>query len=277
MRMKIVTDSSANMLSLDGVPFEFVPLKISTSEKEYVDIESLDVAGMAQDLSTYKGRSRTACPGPGEWLEAFEDYDVIFCVTIISVLSGSYNAAMTAKQQYEEENPGKHVFVLDSFSTGPEMKLHVNKLKEMILEGLDYETIWTRIQEYKEKHTSLVFCLESMRNLANNGRVSSAVAKFASLIGIRVVGDVDEQGLHPTNKCRGEKKAISSIFENMKRLGYKGAKVIVDHCYNEKAANALKNVICAEFPTADVQLALTRGLCTFYAEKGGLIIGFEVN
>lgn len=277
MRIKIVADSSANMVGLDGVDFDFVPLKINTSEKEYVDIASLDVEAMASELSTYKGRSRTACPGVGEWLDAFEDYDVIFCVTIISVLSGSYNAAMTAKQQYEEENPGKQVFVLDSFSTGPEMKLHIYKLKEMIVSGMDVQTIWENIQEYKEKHTSLVFCLESMRNLANNGRVSPAVAKFASLIGIRVVGDVDEQGLHPTNKCRGEKKAIASIFENMKRLGYKGAKVIVDHCYNEKAANALKSVIRAEFPAADVALELTRGLCTFYAEKGGLIVGFEVN
>ena len=45
---------------------------------------------------------------------------------------------------------------------------------------------------------------------------------------------------------------------------------------NEKAANALKETILAEFPNANVVIALTRGLCSFYAEKGGLMIGFQI-
>lgn len=278
MKVKIVTDSAANMYSLDGVDFECAPLRIITNEKEYVDDETLDVEGMVNDLSSYKGRSGTACPGVGDWLAAFEGYDVIYCVTIISTLSGSYNAAMTAKQQYEEENPGKHVFVLDSYSAGPEMKLHVEKLKELVLAGKDYETVCKEIQEYKEQHTALVFSLESLHNLANNGRVNPAVAKIAGLIGIRMVGDVSPEGqLHPTDKCRGEKKAVAEIFRNMKRLGYKGAKVIVDHCYNENAANALKDTIQAQFADAPVVVAKTGALCSFYAEKGGLMIGFECN
>lgn len=278
MKIKIVTDSASNMTSLEGVDFQSVPLKIITGDKEYVDDINLDVEGMVNDLSTYKGRSGTACPGVGDWLDAFEGYDVIFCVTIISTLSGSYNAAMTAKQQYEEENPGKKVFVLDSYTAGPEMKFHLEKFRDLVLEGKDFDTICKEVQEYKEKGTSLVFCLESLRNLANNGRISPAVAKIANLIGIRMVGDVSEEGqLHPTDKCRGEKKATAGIFSNMKRLGYKGGKVYIDNCYNEKAANALKETILAEFPNANVVISLTRGLCSFYAEKGGLMIGFQIN
>ena len=277
MKIKIVTDSASNLTCLEGVNFENVPLTINTDKKEYVDNASLDVEQMVEELSVYKGRSGTACPGVGDWLASFEDCDMVFCVTIISRLSGSYNAAMTAKQQYEEENPGKRVFVLDSYSAGPEMKLHVEKLKELVLAGKDYDTICKEIVEYKEKNTALVFSLESLRNLANNGRVSQAVAMIASIIGMRVVGDVSEEGLHPTNKCRGEKKAIISLFDNMKRLGYKGARVLVDHCYNENAAKALKELIQKEFPAAQVIIDKTKGLCSFYAERGGLMIGFEVN
>lgn len=277
MRVKIVVDSASNMRFLDGVAFASTPLKIITNEKEYVDDENLDVAGMVQELSTYKGKSGTACSGVGEWLDAFEDYDVVFCVTIISRLSGSYNAAMTAKQQYEEENPGKRVFVLDSYSAGPEMKLLAEKIRDLVLAGKACETIWEEVQAYKAEHTSLVFCLESMNNLANNGRVNPAVAKIASLIGIRVVGDVSEEGLHPTDKCRGEKKALAGIFSNMKRLGYKGGRLLIDHCYNEQTAGKLRDLVKSEFPDAVVVLAKTEGLCSFYAEKGGLMIGFEVN
>lgn len=276
MKIKIVADSSANLLSLDGVDYQSAPLTVRTDEREFVDDVQLDVEEMADYLKSYKGTSRSACPGVGDWLDAFEGYDEIYCVTIISKLSGSYNAAMTAKQQYEEENPGKKVFVLDSYSAGPEMKLHILKLKELILAGKDFDTICKEIQEYKEYHTSLVFCLESMNNLANNGRVNPAVAKIATMLGIRVIGDVDENGLHPTDKVRGEKKATAVNLSNMKRLGYKGGKLLIDHCYNEKAASALKEATLAEFPEAEVILDKTGGLCTFYAEKGGLMIGFEV-
>lgn len=276
MKIKIVTDSASNLRVFDGVDFTCAPLTIRTDSKEYVDDSSLDVLKMAEELQSYKGKSGTACPGVGDWLNAFGDADIIYCVTIISTLSGSYNAAMTAKQQYEEEHPGSKVFVLDSYSAGPEMKLLLEKIRELVLAGADYETVCKEVTEYKEKTTSLVFCLESLKNLANNGRVSHAVAAISGIIGIRVIGDVSEAGqLNPTVKARGDKKATIANFSEMKRLGYYGGVVIIDHCYNEKAANALKDAILAEFPDAKVRIELTTGLCTFYAEKGGLMIGFE--
>lgn len=275
MKIKIITDSAANLQKLEGVDFASVPLTIVTDVKEYVDDISLNVEQMVDDLRAYKGKSGTSCPGVGDWLEAFGDADEVYCVTIISTLSGSYNAAMTAKKQYEEENPGRKVFVLDSYSAGSEMKLLVEKIKELVLEGKDFDTICKEITEYKEKHTCLVFCLGSLRNLANNGRVNPAVAAISGIIGIRVVGDVSEDGqLHPTDKCRGEKKALTTIFANMKRLGYSGGQVIIDHCFAEDTANSLKDIIVSEYADADVRVEKTTGLCSFYAEKGGLMIGF---
>ena len=61
----------------------------------------------------------------------------------------------------------------------------------------------------------------------------------------------------------------------MKEKGYVGGTVVIDQCFNEPAANALKEAIHSEFPSANVRVEKTYGLCSFYAEKGGLIIGFE--
>ncbi len=275
MKRKIVADSSANLLSLEGVDFQSAPLVIRTNEREFVDDANLNVEEMADYLVTYKGKSGTACPGVGDYMEAFGDSDEVFVATIYSVLSGSYNAAMLAKQQYEEENPGKRVSVLDSRGTGPEMKLHIERLKEMILAGEDFDTIEKKIDEYRGTSTSILFCLESISNLANNGRVNPAVAKLANMLGIRIVGGANEKGIDAIDKVRGEKKAISTVFELMKKKGYQGGKVIIDHAFNEKAALALKDKICGAFENAKVRIEETRGLCTFYAEKGGLIVGFE--
>ena len=96
--VKIVADSSADLLTLEGIGFACAPLKIVAGEQEFVDDAALDVEGMVTWFDSYKGKSKTSCPNPGDWLEAFGDADEVFCVTITSGLSGSYNAACVAKQ-----------------------------------------------------------------------------------------------------------------------------------------------------------------------------------
>lgn len=276
MEIKIVVDSSSNILELEGVDFASAPLTIVTDNKEYRDDENLDVREMVEDLKAYKGKSGSACPGVGDFIEAFGNADVVFCLTITSALSGSYNAALVAKEQYEEENPGKKAYVIDTLSAGPEVKFTVEKLKDMILSGMDPEEIYTKILEYKTEGTGLVFALASMTNLANNGRVSPAAAKFASMLGIRAVGQLSEQGtLDPKDKCRGEKRAIAGIIKNMEELRYAGGRVRVDHCFALETAEKLAEAIKAKYENAEVIIEETRGLCSFYAELGGLMVAFE--
>ena len=191
--MKIVTDSSADIRELAGADFASAPLKIITADKEYVDDEALDVEGMVNDLASYKGRSTTSCPNTADWLSAFGDAEEIFCVTITSGLSGSYNSAVVAAKAYLEEHPERKVRVVDSLSTGPEMRLIMEKIAELHREGRSFDEISEAIDGYK-KTTGLIFMLESMRNLANNGRVSHLVAKFAGLLGIRVVAKASDVG-----------------------------------------------------------------------------------
>lgn len=189
MNYLIVADSSADFAKREQsntVGFASVPLKIITSEKEYVDDASLNVEQMVSELEHYKGRSSSSCPNPSDWLEAFDEAEYVFCVTITSGLSGSYNSACMAKEEYEEAHPGRKVFVIDSLSTGPEMGLIIDKLEELVIEGLEFEKICDTIKSY-QKHTGLLFMLESMQNLANNGRVSPLVAKLAGILGIRII------------------------------------------------------------------------------------------
>ena len=271
---RIVVDSSANMAV--GSPWvASVPLKIITDVKEYIDDENINTSAMVWDLQTYTGRSSTACPSPQDWLDAFDGKPYIFCIAITSGLSGSYNAACIAKADYEQEFPDRKVCVIDSLSTGGEMELIAEKIRELVAAELSFEEICDQIKAYQQ-HTGLMFMLESMQNLANNGRVNKIVAKAAGILGIRAVGKASDVGtLEPLEKCRGEKKAILALADHMVALGYDGGKMRISHCLNPAAAEKLKETILAAYPSADVQLRPTGGLCSFYAEKGGMIIGFE--
>jgi len=271
---KIVVDSSANMAAPDSAVVS-VPLKIITDEKEYIDNANLNTAAMVWDLQTYTGKSSTACPSPQDWLEAFGDAPYVFCIAITSNLSGSCNAANIAKADYEHDFPDRKVCVIDSLSTGGEMELIAEKIQELIDANHSFEEICENIQEYQQ-HTGLMFMLESMQNLANNGRVSKIVAKAAGILGIRAVGRASDVGtLEPMDKCRGEKKALLALADHMVAMGYEGGKMRISHCLNPATAETLKANILAAYPQADVQIRPTGGLCSFYAEKGGLLIGFE--
>lgn len=274
--MKIVADSSANVMQLQKVAFAVAPLKIITAQREFVDDQNLNLQDMLEHFDSYKGRSQTSCPNPEDWLNAFGDAEDVFCVTITSGLSGSYNAACVAKGMYEAENPGRRVFVIDSLSAGPELTLIVEKLQELILEGKSYEEICDYVPQYQKK-TGLLFILESLKNFAANGRISPAVAKIAGVLGIRIVGKASEQGtLEPTDKCRGEAKSLSTIVKRLKESGLKTGKVFLAHCQNEAGALALAKMIREALPEVAVKIGINLGLCSFYAEKGGILVGYEI-
>ncbi len=274
-KIKIVSDSSSDVLTLDYVDFSSVPMKIITEEREFTDDALLDTVDMSDFFAQYKGKSKSSCPNTADWLKAFGDADDVICVTITSGLSGSYNSAFSAKQIYESENEGKRVFILDTLSAGPEITLIVKKLGDYIKEGLPFEDICEGIKEYS-KSTGLIFMLKSLRNFANNGRVSPVVAKIAGIAGICVVGRASEEGtLEPTHKCRGEAKSLETLRSDLELFGLNTGRVSIGHCQNEKAALLLKQMIEEKFPCVDVEVHELRGLCSFYAEKGGVLVGFE--
>ena len=277
-KFKIVSDSSGDIHSLGEFPFASAPLKIIAGEREWIDDAQLDIEEMVHYLLSYSGKSGSACPSPSDWMDAFEDYENIFCITISSNLSGSYNAACIACEEYMADHPGRKAHVFDSFSTGPEMRLIMDKIVELANQDKSFEEIVEIVSDYKVNHCGLLFTLESMQNLANNGRVSHLVAKAAGLLNIRPLGIASEIGtLEMLEKPRGEKKAVSSAYQVMLKQGYSGGKVYIAHCLNPSIAERMKETILSDFPEAKMDVYSLGGLTSFYAEKGGMIVGFEKN
>ena len=275
MRYQIVSDSSSNIFRVEGVPYTTVPMKIIAGDKEYIDDEALDVRGMVEDLKAYKGKSGSSCANAQEWLEAFGDADMVFGVTISRNLSGSFNAAQQAARDFAEEHPGAKIHIFDTLSAGPEMAMVVEKIAELIHNGLPFEQIVAGVREY-QNHTHILFCLESMNNLARNGRVNPAVAKIASVLGIRACGDAQNGQIVPTQKPRGQKKATETLAAMVRERGFRDDSWLrIAHCFGETQAQLLIDAVRKDFPNARYTIEPTGALCSFYAEEGGLMIALE--
>ena len=64
-------------------------------------------------------------------------------------------------------------------------------------------------------------------------------------------------------------------MDHLMEYGLQSGKVRIAHCMNEKAAITLRDMILRKLPRIDVQIHTCRGLCSYYAEKGGMLVGFE--
>lgn len=279
MSWKIVLDSSADLndsfIPAEDVTVDEVPFIIHVQDDEYTDDKNLDTNVLMDAISAEKEASTTSCPSPGMYEKAFEDGDKIIAVTISHKLSGSYNAAELAKRTIQEKFPEKEIHIVDSLSTGGQEYLIAEKANELIAEGKDFDEIVKELEKYRDSLKTL-FTLNSFDNLIKNGRLSKFKGLLAKSLKIRIVGEGHYGELKILHKVRGEAKAISTLVEEMKKMkDMKGQNVIILEADNMAGATAMKHLIQKKYPdVGNIRIFRCGGLNSYYAERGGLIVGF---
>ncbi|MCF1284092.1 DegV family protein [Streptococcus sinensis] len=280
MTWKIIADSGCDYREIADLAndssFKSVPLTIQVDSEIFVDDANLDIDLMMEKMYATSTASKSACPSPDDYLRSFEGAENIFVVTITGALSGSHNSAQLAKKLFLEERPETNIHVIDSLSAGGEVDLIITKLNELIKEGLSFNEIVEAITRYQE-NTKLLFVLAKVDNLVKNGRLNKLIGAVVGLLNIRMVGEASETGtLELLQKARGAKKALTAAVDEVLKAGYKGGRIIIAHRNNEKFCQQFTEVIKEKFPAADISFLPTSGLCSFYAEEGGLLLGYEI-
>lgn len=281
MSWKIVTDSGCDWRQVPNLAqettFVNVPMTLQIGEQVFVDDAQLDIDQMLETMYASTEAAVSACPSPEAFKQAYEGADHVIAITITGALSGSRNSAQVAKTMLLEENPQAKVHVIDSLSAGGEIDLLVLELNRLIAQGLTFEEVVDRITAYQAK-TKLVFVLAKVDNLVKNGRLSKLVGKVVGLLNMRMVGEADSEGkLGLLQKPRGQKKAVAAAYQEMTKAGYAGGRVVITHCHNEKICQQLKETIHAQFPQAEFISLPASGLCSFYGEEGGILMGYEIS
>lgn len=286
MTWAIVADSSCNMRAYhpetEGVDYLLAPLKINVSGTEYVDDDTLDVTLLNAAITDEETASSSACPSAGEWAELFRGHDNVIAIAISSGLSGSYEAACLARNIVLDEYArahdgvigGKNIYVLNSRAAGGKLEVIVKLIDRFIGTCQDFEKVVAYAQEV-ERRSQVLYSLSSYENLTKNGRMPKLVGKVASKLNIRVLGTASSEGtLKMVGPTRGEKKMVRKIIETMAADGYRGGLCYIDHVQNPEGADTLKKAILQEYPDAEIHILPCGGLCSYYAEMSGLIIGY---
>ena len=280
MTWKIVVDSGCDLKRLEnskeGLNFTRVPLSLQIGSEIFIDDEGLDIAKMMETMYATDSATRSSCPSPDAFLQAYQGAENVIAMTITGSLSGSQNSAQLAKNLLLEEHPNVNIHVIDSLSAGGEMDLIVLELQRLIEQGLSFEEVVSAITAYQEK-TKLLFVLAKVDNLVKNGRLSKLIGKVVGLLNIRMVGEASPKGeLELLHKARGQKKSVQVTVDKMLKAGYNGGRLVIAHANNLKICQQISEKLREQFPDVDIIITETSGLCSFYGEDGGILLGYEI-
>lgn len=190
-----------------------------------------------------------------EALEPFakEGKDIIY-IAFTSGLSGSYNSVRMAAEELSEEYPDRKIAVIDSLCASMGEGLLLYKAVELKEQGKSFEEIvdWVENNKLNICHDVTI---DDLHHLHRGGRVSKTSAVVGSIIKIKPMIHVNEEGkLIVIGKERGRKKAMLSLVDRMeqKRGDFKNDVVMIVHGDVEEDAEFLKKEIESRFGITNI-------------------------
>ena len=200
-----------------------LPLKYTIDGQTYQDMEGLSAKEFFQKLR--EGHmSVTSQINPEEAREMMEPFlkegkDVLH-LAFSSGLSGSYNSVRLAAEELKEEYPDRKILVVDSLCASLGEGLFVYKAVQMKEAGASVDEVAAWLEEHKQNFCH-VFTVDDLFHLYRGGRVSKAAAIVGTMINLKPLLHVDDEGhLIPLSKVRGRKKSLATLVSMMEeRIG----------------------------------------------------------
>ena len=276
---KIVVDSGCDIsdetIAAKKINLQRIPLDMRIGDEDFVDDENLDIDDYLEKMLAYKEAVKTSAPSPGLFKKGFEDAQSVYVVTISQKLSGSYNSAVVGRRLALEDDPGKFIHVIDSKSASAAMQSIVLKIQEFIQKNFSDLEIVEKISEFlKTLKTYILF--ERYDNLVKTGRLKPYIARIASILSIKPICYANDGEIEMLDKVRGYKKAVSRLIEIMinDKVDFASRVLSITHVRCYEKALALKDAILAKIKFKEVIITSATGICTTYANKGGIVISY---
>lgn len=277
MSYKIIVDSCCELPEeyRNDPRFERIPLTLEVGDYRVPDDENFDQKEFLSKVAAYPKCPKSACPSPERYRDAYAaDAEHIYCVTLSSHLSGSYNSAVLGKNLYEEEFGEKNIYVCDSESASIGETQIAMKIMEWEEEGsLSFSEIVTGIEAFRSA-MSTYFVLDNLETLRKNGRLTGVKALIASTLSIKpIMGEIGGVIIQK-GQAIGIKKALDKMADIIVSEGKNlEEKVLyISHCNCFSRANQVKELLLARSGFKDVKILDTAGISSMYANEGGVIV-----
>jgi len=286
MKLIIITDSncdlSSDYLKRNNVPV--IPFHFSLNGKDYEDNFGRSISYERFYDELRKGRmSTTAQITPSVYEEYFRKYvsqgSSILYIGFSSALSESFNHSLKAQKVLMAENKAADITVIDSKCASVGQGILVYYACEMKRRGKSKEEIIAWIEDTKLK-INMWFTVDSLDHLRRGGRLSAASTAFGTMLNIKPILLVDNEGkLVPNRKVRGRQKAIGVLSQELRNriANPKEQIVFISHGDCPKEAEHLKKLIMNNVDVKDVIINYLGPVIGTHTGPGLLLVAFIGN
>ena len=216
MSVKIIVDSTADLTKEIKDRVEIVPLTLRFGEEEFVDGVTINHKMFYEKLVESDVIPTTSQATPMAFEPYFEkvneDGDTAVVIALSSKLSGTYQSATIASENYDD------IYVVDSMSTTIGQGILVEYALSCVDKGMSAKDIADELNRIKDK-LIVVAMLDTLEYLKKGGRISAAVAFAGGILNIKPVVAIDKGEIVMLGKARGSKQANNLLVQEIEKAG----------------------------------------------------------
>lgn len=217
MSVKIIVDSTVNLTPEAKAQVKAVPLSVRFGDAEYQDGVTINPEQFYEMLVASEELPTTSQPTPALFEDAFREaveagHEVV-CITVSSRLSGTYQSATIAAEEF----PGK-VFVVDSRTAAIGSGILTEYALQLAAQGMEAEEMLQVLME-KRKQIRLYAIVDTLEYLKKGGRLNTAVAIVGGMLNIKPIITLEDGAIQVAAKARGMKAAFSQLTQLCENYG----------------------------------------------------------
>ena len=238
MNYRIVTDTCCDYPAkmYTSLDLEVVPLSVTYMGKSYTKYTEQWLKDMFDGLRS-GAKATTSAANPQDWSKVMEpilkDGKDVLVLTFTSGLSGTYQSAVIAAEELQEAYPDRKIRVVDTLCASLGQGLLVWYACQKRDEGMSLDELAAWCEEYRYKLCHW-FTVDDLMYLKRGGRVSATTALVGTMLQIKPLLHVDDEGhLITMSKCRGRKAAIKALADKMGETALPGENDTVFICHGD--------------------------------------------
>lgn len=256
-KIRIVTDSTADIPQhlVEELGIHVVPLKVHFGQETYYDGVDIGPDEFYPKLQGSDVFPSTSQPSPVDFVEVYKKLNEgaenveVLSIHISSALSGTFQSANLAKNMLEEQ---VDVHVIDSKKASYAFGIIVVEVAKAAQAGKSVEEC-IQLAEKMIDDLTVYFLVDTLEFLQKGGRIGKAASVVGSLLNIKPILSIDnEGGIFSKDKIRGSKKALSKVIQLFKeQYGDAPIRIGVCHAVAEEEANKVLSQLQSEFNVVD--------------------------
>ncbi len=216
MKTRIIVDSTADLTPQYQSRVHTVPLTLSFGDEEYIDGVTIDKREFYEKLIETDVVPTTSQATPDSFMKAFESAreagEDVVVITLSSKLSGTYQSAMIAAEDYE------NVYVVDGMSAAIGTGILVELAVRLLDSGMEAKEIARTLEQEREK-ILVVALIDTLEYLKKGGRISKTTAVVGGMLNIKPVVSISDGVINILGKARGSKMGNNLLMQEIEKAG----------------------------------------------------------